>query len=61
MHLDMHDAAGTHTDSAIFIRAGDYMIMCGNRPSQDGKKRPSEFKSGTENGGAYLIVWRIER
>jgi uncharacterized protein (TIGR03067 family) len=59
-HLDMH-AGEEHTDSAIYVRAGDYMIMCANRPCVDGKKRPTEFASGTEQGGVYLIVWKIER
>jgi uncharacterized protein (TIGR03067 family) len=45
------------TDRCIYVRAGDYMILCGNRD----KPAPTEFKSGTEKGGQFLYVWKIER
>jgi uncharacterized protein (TIGR03067 family) len=56
-HLDFQFTSG-QTDFIIYVRAGDYIIYCGNR---DGKTRPSEFASGTANGGEYLQVWKIER
>jgi uncharacterized protein (TIGR03067 family) len=55
-HLDFHFPSG-RTDLMIYVRAGDYVIYCGNR----GGKRPLAFASGTANGGAYLLVWKIER
>jgi uncharacterized protein (TIGR03067 family) len=56
-HLDFQFTSG-QTDLIIYVRAGDYVIYCGNR---DGKTRPSEFASGTAKGGDYLQVWKIER
>jgi uncharacterized protein (TIGR03067 family) len=56
-HLNFQFTSG-QTDLIIFVRAGDYVIYCGNR---DGKTRPSEFDSGTAKGGEYLQVWKIER
>ena len=56
-HLDIRYSSG-QTDLTIYVRAGDYIIHCGNR---DGKTRPVEFLSGAEKGGAYLTVWKIER
>jgi uncharacterized protein (TIGR03067 family) len=55
-HLDFQFTSG-QTDLLIYVRAGDYVIYCGNR----GGKRPLEFVSGTARGGAYLLVWKIER
>jgi uncharacterized protein (TIGR03067 family) len=46
-----------HTDLIIYVRAGDYLIYCGNR----GGRRPTEFVSGTAKGGAYLMAWKIEK
>ena len=43
--------------SIIYVRVGDHIIYCGNR---DRKTRPSEFSTGTANGGDYLIAWKIE-
>jgi uncharacterized protein (TIGR03067 family) len=56
-HLDQQYTSG-QTDLTIYVRAGDYIIQCGNR---DGKTRPVEFLSGAEKGGQYLTVWKIER
>jgi RNA polymerase sigma factor (sigma-70 family) len=43
--------------SIIYVRVGDHIIYCGNR---DRKTRPTEFSTGTANGGDYLIAWKIE-
>jgi uncharacterized protein (TIGR03067 family) len=56
-HLDFQFTSG-QTDLIIYVRVGDYITYCGNR---DRKTRPSEFGSGTANGGEYLQVWKIER
>jgi len=47
-HID-----ATRIDLTIYVRVGDYIIKCGHR---DGKTRPTEFATGTKNGGAFLIV-----
>jgi uncharacterized protein (TIGR03067 family) len=56
-HLDFRFSSG-RTDLIIYVRAGDYMIYCGNR---DRQTRPREFVSGTPQGGEYLMAWKIER
>ena len=56
-HLDLQLTSG-QTHLIIYVRAGEHIIYCGNR---DGKTRPSEFASGTANGGEYLMAWKIER
>jgi uncharacterized protein (TIGR03067 family) len=56
-HLDFEWSSG-QTDVTIYVRAGDYIIQCGNR---DGKTRPVEFRSGVEGGGAFLTIWKIKR
>jgi uncharacterized protein (TIGR03067 family) len=56
-HLNLQFTSGG-TDLLIYVRAGDYLIYCGNR---GGKTRPSEFASGTAKGGEYLLVWKVER
>jgi uncharacterized protein (TIGR03067 family) len=48
---------GLGTDRCIYVRAGEYLIMCGNRD----KTPPTEFKSGTENGGQFLYIWKVEK
>lgn len=45
-------------DEFIFVRAGDYLILCGQR----GGPRPSEFKTAPhEQGINQLFVWKIDR
>jgi len=47
-------------DEFIYVRAGDYLIMCGRR----GGPRPSEFKTAPHDesqGINQLFVWKIER
>jgi uncharacterized protein (TIGR03067 family) len=56
-HLDFQRTGG-QTELTIYIRVGDYFIQCGRR---DGKTRPSEFATGTANGGEYLIVLKREK
>jgi uncharacterized protein (TIGR03067 family) len=56
-HLDIVFAQD-RKDLTIYVRAGAYLIQCGNR---DGKPRPTRFATGVEGGGEYLIVWKIER
>jgi uncharacterized protein (TIGR03067 family) len=56
-HLDLQFAAG-HADVIIYVRAGNFLIFCGNRA---GKARPTEFASGTEKGGEALTVWKMEK
>jgi uncharacterized protein (TIGR03067 family) len=56
-HLDVQQATG-QTELTIYIRVGDHLIQCGHR---DGKTRPSEFATGTPNGGAYLIVLKRQK
>jgi uncharacterized protein (TIGR03067 family) len=56
-HLDYRITSG-QTDLIIYTRVGDYLIQCGRR---DGKTRPSEFATGTANGGAYLIVLQRQK
>jgi uncharacterized protein (TIGR03067 family) len=53
-HLDLRFTWG-QTDVIIYVRAGNYLIQCGNR---DGKTRPAEFVSGTKKGGEFLTVWK---
>jgi uncharacterized protein (TIGR03067 family) len=55
--LDIH-WAGRATDAQIYVRAGDYLILCGNR---GGGPRPTQFKSGVPGGGSFLVVFKIER
>jgi uncharacterized protein (TIGR03067 family) len=52
-HLDLQFTWGT--DVIIYVRAGNYLIQCGNR---EGKARPTEFVSGAEKGGEFLTVWK---
>ena len=54
--LDFRLTTG-QTDVIIDIRVGDYWIQCGNR---DGKTRPTQFATGTPDGGAYLLVLKRE-
>ena len=56
-HLDFRLTSG-QTDLTIYIREGDHLIQCGCR---DGKTRPSDFATGTANGGEYLIVLKREK
>lgn len=56
-HLDF-EFTSRQTDLMIYARVGDQLICCGNR---NGAKRPSEFKSGTADGGEYLMAWKIEK
>lgn len=56
-HLDFQFRSG-QVDSIIYVRAGNYVIYCGNR---DSKNRPTEFTTNTDNGGDYLMTWKIER
>jgi uncharacterized protein (TIGR03067 family) len=56
-HMDYRLTSG-QTDLIVYIRTGDYLIKCGRR---DGKTRPSEFATGTANGGEYLIVLKREK
>jgi uncharacterized protein (TIGR03067 family) len=45
-------------DEFIYVRAGDYLIMCGQR----GGPRPSEFKTAPhEQGINQLFVWKMDR
>ena len=47
-------------DEFIYVRAGDYLIMCGRR----GGPRPSEFKTAPNDGSLGInqfLVWKIER
>jgi uncharacterized protein (TIGR03067 family) len=57
-HLDLENLDTGRTDVTIYVRAGDYLIQCGNR---DGKTRPTKFATGVEGGGEYIIVWKIRR
>ncbi len=57
MHLDFEFTSG-QTDLTIFTRVGGYLIQCGRR---DGKTRPKEFASGTDDGGPYVIVLKREK
>jgi uncharacterized protein (TIGR03067 family) len=45
-------------DVTIYVVVGNYLIWCGNR---DGKTRPGEFTSGTDKGGAYLMVLKRQK
>lgn len=56
-HLDLQYTP-KHSDVTIYVRAGNYLILCGNR---DGKTRPTEFVSGAEKGGEALTVWKREK
>jgi uncharacterized protein (TIGR03067 family) len=56
-HLDIRPTT-VQTELTIYIRVGDYLIQCGHR---DGKTRPSEFATGTANGGEYLIVLKRQK
>ncbi len=48
--------------SAIYVRAGNIITLCGNRPAdQGGKGRPTRFETGTPEGGLFLIVCRVEK
>jgi uncharacterized protein (TIGR03067 family) len=58
--LDIWDGE-THIISAIYVRSGDYITLCGNRPSDERKGRPARFETGTPEGGLFMIVCRIER
>jgi uncharacterized protein (TIGR03067 family) len=46
-------------DEFIYVRVGDYMIMCGQR----GGHRPTEFKTSPRDEGEInqLFIWKIER
>jgi uncharacterized protein (TIGR03067 family) len=55
--MDIH-WFGRKTDTQIYVRAGDLLIMCGNR---DGGPRPTCFKTGCPAGGTFLVVFQIER
>ncbi len=59
-HLDVYDG-DKHVISAIYVRAGNIVTLCGNRPADQGKERPRRFETGTPEGGLFLIVCRIER
>lgn len=41
---------------SLFLRAGDYWIICGNRKGD----RPTEFSCGTAMGGEFFIVLKHE-
>jgi uncharacterized protein (TIGR03067 family) len=56
-HLNYQFNSG-RSDPTIYIRVGDYFVQCGRR---NGKTRPSEFATGTANGGEYLIVLKREK
>lgn len=56
-HLNLRLTSG-QTDLTIYIREGEHLIQCACR---DGKTRPSEFATGTANGGEYLIVLKREK
>jgi uncharacterized protein (TIGR03067 family) len=55
--LDLRFTPG-HSDVTIYVRAGNYLILCGNR---GGNTRPTEFVSGAEKGGEVLTVWKLEK
>ena len=59
-HLDVWDG-DKHVISAIYVRAGDFITLCGNRPADQGKGRPTRFETGTPDGGLFMIVCRIEK
>jgi uncharacterized protein (TIGR03067 family) len=59
-HLDVWDGE-THVISAIYVRAGDVITLCANRPADSGKGRPTRFETGTPEGGLFIIVCRIEK
>ena len=50
--------AGQHLASRALPDSGYYLLQCGRR---DGKTRPSEFATGTANGGEYLIVLQRQK
>jgi uncharacterized protein (TIGR03067 family) len=56
--LDYRMTTRDQTDLMIYIRAGDYLIVC---YSSGGKTRASEFASGTPDGGDYLLVLKREK
>jgi uncharacterized protein (TIGR03067 family) len=50
--------ANRKLDEFIYVRSGEYLIMCGQR----GGPRPSEFKTSPhEQGISQLFVWKIDR
>jgi uncharacterized protein (TIGR03067 family) len=55
--LDLQFTQG-HADVTIYVRAGNYLILCGNR---GGNTRPTEFVSGAEKGGEVLTVWKMTK
>src|SRR5262245_11891632 len=57
-HLDLQYTP-RHADVTIYVRAGNYLILCGNRGA--GNTRPTEFVSGAEKGGEALTVWKMEK
>ncbi len=60
-HFDVWEG-DTHVISAIYVRAGNFITLCGNRPAdQRGKGRPTRFETGTPEGGLFMIVCRIEK
>jgi uncharacterized protein (TIGR03067 family) len=59
-HLDVWEGE-THVISAIYVRAGNIVMLCGNRPADQGKGRPTRFETGTPEGGLFIIVCRIEK
>ena len=50
-----------HTISANYVRAGEYVILCANRLDQGAKGRPERFETGTPEGGAFLLVCKIQK
>jgi uncharacterized protein (TIGR03067 family) len=50
------DSGPTH--ALIYVRVGNHVIYCGNRRQEP---MPTEFESGTDKGGEYLIAWKIDR
>ncbi len=59
-HLDVWDGE-THVISAIYVRLGDLVILCGNRPADQGGDRPERFETGTPGGGLFMIACQIEK
>jgi hypothetical protein len=46
---------GYGTLRCIYARAGEYLILCGNKD----EPAPTEFKEGTVDGGLFLAAWKI--
>ena len=58
-HLDVWDG-DAHVISAIYVRLGDIVILCGNRPADQGTGRPERFETGTPGGGLFMIACQIQ-